>query len=733
MRVLTHTIEKIQPSSGSMPADLFEQVLAGHGLTRRQVFQLCELAGLAAAATACGGDGDSATSSSAATSTTAGATTSTVPATSTTAAPPTTEGQIASTPPPTRAISTKWAPFDDAGTEEREAGLYSSATGSADKFSGNLDADAYAKVSSGAQGAAASAEAWVRWSYTHPSSAPLVRAAPQLAFTTDTGEAAIASDAENGGGSYLVVLFSRVIDTTDGTEVRFPVRREGAARVLNLDPLTQSHDFEQACGVVFQPGHAYRIDALLTVRADVFSAAGVEVTAYHGPSGGGNGEASKSYSATVQSITLVTMEPPWVRTMIKSLFEPARDTYDSYEEALADVSGRGYFEAGAQVELAAGGSFQPGLSSITITALDAKIVQLRNCPLSYAINAAGDTAVLTLPPPALLPLEGKTWRFVVVLDPEYLTVAAGRSDIAVPVFRPWFDMMLDLEVAAQAQRASRPAGVGPSVDAGPAAGIERRGTTVSAQEFFNPSHWCLALPASQFRALTATDGRSTMPEYAQPLPVLVYTPADVAAPEWNDKALAVTVEPMPTWAPRTWQFSTEPWVIVTILDLWNIFYWSCAHPVVAEFGMELCANPEFVQLLQRVGESSEDYRRYLDGLYWLTPVPGVAIKLTDLPETLTAGLTSGGPLYVNVAGVLVPLVVFLSRRLRRFIRHVVVLDTLQTAWAAVRPRQQHTLTLAGHVSNGTLDDDDFDQHTYTVLMDYVPALQPWSLQEPIAL
>ena len=59
------------------------------------------------------------------------------------------------------------------------------------------------------------------------------------------------------------------------------------------------------------------------------------------------------------------------------------------------------------------------------------------------------------------------------------------------------------------------------------------------------------------------------------------------------------------------------------------------------------------------------------------------------------------------------------------------LDTLQTLWAQVRPMQQHQLGIMGFVANDTQQDEDHDQRTYNVLMDFVPALQPWSLQTPI--
>ena len=63
---------------------------------------------------------------------------------------------------------------------------------------------------------------------------------------------------------------------------------------------------------------------------------------------------------------------------------------------------------------------------------------------------------------------------------------------------------------------------------------------------------------------------------------------------------------------------------------------------------------------------------------------------------------------------MIPIVVFLSPRLRRWIRRLVTYEVPSDLWAQVRPKQQH------------------DHRQYTVLMELVPSLQPWSLQETAA-
>jgi hypothetical protein len=107
-------------------------------------------------------------------------------------------------------------------------------------------------------------------------------------------------------------------------------------------------------------------------------------------------------------------------------------------------------------------------------------------------------------------------------------------------------------------------------------------------------------------------------------------PADPIAAEWSRrlkeelsrrrflslKASVVTNVPsLPAGVQRA-EFTTEPVVIVSLLDLWNQFL-DMEHLITQATGLEWCANPRFIRLLHQVGENAEAHRDYLNGLDWL--------------------------------------------------------------------------------------------------------------------
>ena len=188
------------------------------------------------------------------------------------------------------------------------------------------------------------------------------------------------------------------------------------------------------------------------------------------------------------------------------------------------------------------------------------------------------------------------------------------------------------------------------------------------------------------------------------LPAQVYVPSGGTRPQFDSTGLTLTYTSSPTLQYNGREFTTEPVVIVSLLDLWNQFI-NAAHPVLEGQGLSIAANPRFIQLLQQLGENAEAHRLYLDGLYFRRRT-GELVKVTDLPEY--AGEFGDGrqPLYINIEGYMIPVAAFLSPRLRKWVRRIVTVQLLKQWWAQNRPQQQRQLVLSGRVTSGTTSDSE---------------------------
>lgn len=708
-------------------------------LSRREFLRLCEISALGLALSGCA-TAEIATTSSTATTTAAALPTTTALPTSTSLA--VRSAAPAPSPVPLRSTD-RWPNYDAAGQTSNTTGRYSSAPSEA-KVNGTLKASASAKIGTNSQGASAEGRAWVRWDYTHPAG-PDHRATVAVDYTINPGDSGTSVSMDQGA-SKMVMVSAEVVDLTQGGEKTFIAIERQMFAYVRVPLMDGPYKFQET-PVLFKGGHKYQIFVRLMARADCFSGAGMDVNAWHGPSGESGGSSSVSTGITVNSIMLKTLEPPWVQTMIHAMYTPVSDTYDPYERALMAAVGRGYCISGAILRVSAGGMYDPALSYIRISAPNSTIVQLKDLPLQNTISQDGQTAQITLPPYDNLPLHGGTWNFVLRMDPEFLT-PADRLDVQVPLFKPWIGLMQDMSLAIREELwAQKNAGVGkgpvlaslatPSGAHGSAdpASLQAAATAtvaVPAEDFYRARYWCLALPVAQFESLTLAEPTVVMPKLAIPMPVTLYVPSGVSTPVLNPAGLQVTTTPMPAFARSGgWQFSTEPVVVVRVLDLWAQFL-RCSHPFAQRQGVEWCANPRFIRLLQQVGEREEAHRQHLDGLYWLKE-PGVAIKLTDLPGSLIEAKLNRGPMVVSIGGAVIPVAVFLSPRLRKWVKRVILLSTLSQLWQEMRPRQSRHLGLNGYVEmvgNPSIYKEDSDGIDYEVLFDFIPELQPITGAEP---
>jgi len=600
--------------------------------------------------------------------------------------------------PPTR---TK--PFDHAAVEKQ--GVGTSAT--ADNVTGELSGAVSVKASGYVTSIAGVVRPYVRWNYSFNGSEP-VRAAVVAQYSLDCGAFDVyAGDPTCGSGYSDVRAGVRITDlSSDDNPVRYSIESKGTAQMVV--PLNFAQSFKgQEIIVIFKPGHNYAIDVYLQVQAGVYSGESLGVQGTPG------GQASASATMTVEAIRLLTMAKPWIRTSLTEIYSPVHDTYDRYEELFtAGTGGRHYGLAAAWVEVAAGGRYDTAQSHVVISGDPAPYVSVGTSGLQ---PTPSPTSVrLTLPDCYSLPLEGKTWRFIAYFDPEFQT---PRDDLGVgpPMFRTAFETMFD---AGQLQRAA-------ALDSGlmPGTGIRLAAdraaaplakTTFQPRQFFDPGNWSVAMPA----AWLVTPPGSRTAAKPNKLKVQLCVPPGQAAPPLDKAYLTVSTTKDLKLAVARPEFTTEPVVLVSIEELWKML---CK--VQLPNGLQLCANPPFIQLVQRLADDAEAYRMFLDNLYLKAP-NGQLYKVTDLDEDRPTLLLQG-------PGGTTP--IWLPRRLRVFIRRAAALQQAAALFAESRPTQEHRIRVQGYVQNDAgQNGQSAHERAYHVVLDLVPRPQPWHLPEMTA-
>ena len=592
---------------------------------------------------------------------------------------------------------TRVKPFDSDGVEKQ--GLVSQS--SANKTTGQLKASINVQCQGYNTMMAGAARPYVRWHYTLGGTTE-VRAAVVVQYTLQYGSLDNGAGDPTCGMSYSDVrLGVRITDTSSSDNpVRYPIEAKGTAQAIV--PLTYDQSWRgQSMVVAFKPGHSYYIDVYLHVQAGV---SGGESLGVQGTAGG---DASASAAATIESIRLKTMANPWIRTSITDLYSPAHDTYDRYEQLFANTN-RQYGTACAWVEVSAGGRYDANASEVVIDCSPAPYVKVGpTCP---AATPSPTSVRLHLPDCYDLPLEGKTWRFLAYFDAEFQTPRDNVS-IGPPLFRPCFETMF---AAGQFERAA-------VLDTGlePGHGIHlvasRSDTTFTPKQFYDPGNWSVMLPASWF-AGTATRAK---PKKPNKMKVQLYVPPGQTTPVLDKTYLTVqTTRSLSLGGDRP-EFSTEPVALISIEELWKMV---CKIQLPND--LTLCANPPFIQLIQRLETDAEAWRLYLDNLYLKAP-DGTLYKVTDLdeerPQLALAGPNGTTPIW-------------LPRRVRQWIRRAVVISKTAELLADSRPTQKQTIRVSGHVQNtaGQFENAHHERDYYVVL-DLMPRPQPWPIQEMTTL
>ncbi len=365
----------------------------------------------------------------------------------------------------------------------------------------------------------------------------------------------------------------------------------------------------------------------------------------------------------------------------------------------------------------------------------------------------GGTATLKLPEYSTLPLEGKTWKFAVVFDPDYQTRTDSIRYIG-PVFEPILRGWQEVDVAFSGKGPHGSTGVGGKVFAldpagekqaapprkPPSSGAGSRDTnpkpkpkpkppgpskltlTVPVEEFYRAESWYTVLPASRFEEWTRTSATTPPAGVARSeaisLPVAVYTPPSAKKVSFSPDHLKVTHIGNLAIAGNH-QFSTEPVVVIRIVDLWMQI---CKYQTPR--GLSVAATPRFIQWLQTLGERLEAQREFFDSLYYRSP-SGELYKLTELGDEVAVILVLGHRARKQEHRL------GSARRWLRVARHVMAAEELSAWWAKTRPRQTHTLKFRGTVTNAAgQTDQDTNTKSYQVFFDFLPSLQPWPLELP---
>jgi hypothetical protein len=361
-------------------------------------------------------------------------------------------------------------PFDAADVE-RTTGY---AHGTANPDTGQLTAGVNARCSGYQTSGAGEARPFVRWVYRYEGRQD-VKATVLAKYTFSPGDMSISVESpESGGGDVGMAFGIRVTDTADPSAcLEFPL--EIYAAVQLLVPAESSDGFRgQRAAVTFKPSHTYYIDAYLDLYGGVY---GGESHTPTQPAPGGTVTASAS--ATVEALSLQTMARPWIMASITRMVPTTHDTWDLYERALKEVTGREYFATGFWAEASAGGAYDPNQSRVVIEAPKSVLLKVKDSPLPS--NLADNAITLQLPNPYDLPLEGGTWHFLVLLDPEFdltqeLPVKLNVPPLIAPLLGTW-------------DVTSRKALASPGVERLPQ-------TAMPITEFYSGKNWFLIVPAS---------------------------------------------------------------------------------------------------------------------------------------------------------------------------------------------------------------------------------------------
>ena len=369
--------------------------------------------------------------------------------------------------------------------------------------------------------------------------------------------------------------------------------------------------------------------------------------------------------------------------------------------------------------VSAGGMYDAGLSLVTLRSPQAPILKLQGCSLPATYSTDRREVTLILPPASDLPLAGGTWRFIVVFDPEF-KMPWDDIEFAPRLLRPVVGTWLELDRQAEAKLSgtdttsvsSRKAAPAPSFTA-----TRTPATSATAMYVYDPAHWVVVLPARRFAELIkGADTR--LPAKAAKLQVSLYTPPGQTPVKLASPTIAVN--PKPQVHLDGPQFSTEPWVILTVLEIWKQL---CQ--LQGPRGLHLCANPAFVRFLEQLAERDEAFREYLDSLYYRAP-NGQLYKLTDLSEELAQNLPT-----VSIGGR--PPLIFLlvlPRHIMRWMRRAALAQELTQILKGLRPMQDGGIVITAYVRNNMGGrDDDSARVSYKVLFDFVPRTQP----QPLAI
>ncbi len=277
-------------------------------------------------------------------------------------------------------LPSKPVPFDSDGIEK--GGM--TANVSADKQTGNVSAAAKAVLTGKAYSAWSCTRAYVRWQLTYTGQQP-AEATVALKYTLNPQPGDTSVDPSCGTGWTSLDVGVRVTDTASGDVLDIPIESQGYMQAVL--PIAYSDNFRgRQASIKFRPGRTYHIDAPgRTYHIDAYLMASASVSAdldvsTKGPAGSASGSAGIQGSASIQGIALFTCARPWIKTVIRNVTYATRDTYDVYQRALSEATGRPYFAAGAQLDLTAGGCYDRNQSTVSIEFPNARILEIRNLP-----------------------------------------------------------------------------------------------------------------------------------------------------------------------------------------------------------------------------------------------------------------------------------------------------------------------------------------------------------------
>jgi len=596
------------------------------------------------------------------------------------------------------------------------------ASGTADKETGQISATVNATNASGI------AEAYVRWIYTYNGNES-IQATVALKYSVTWGQLECHVDDPTAGAAMArATVGVRIRDASAGDTVIICVESKGQGQMMVPYNFGEGYRGQQEA-VTFRPGHTYYLDAYVKAEGLVY---GGEAADQFSPDPGGRAKAS--LSATIHSIALRTCAAPWIVTRIVSVYTPTRDTYDLYENALGAATGRNYFEAGAWIEVSAGGRYDRNQSQVNIKSYEAPIVRLKDCTLPYTVNENRDTATIRLPDCYSLPLEGKTWRFLLVTDPEYKT---ATSDVSLgPVFaQPIFACMAATSaqvprqtLAAEKERAS--------------VRVEHVKGAIPAQYFFDARNWYFVVPARDWTGRGLREQEFCPPEHSVVrMPQInagLYVPGNMPQPHIETPELNLKpVRDLKFSDPHD-AISDEPVVIIRLLDLLLAL---CK--VEGPQGYTLCYDNRFVRRLEQSMDDAEFWRDQIKHTYFCLP-NGEMISLERLsewnpPQRPITDINDirdwdGEFKPVISGGAGMPLVaILMPRRALRWVRRAGALLTLSSLLKDLKPMQcGKTLTVQGIVRNTAgQSNDSYDSEHYDVVFDLIPRQQPWPLAQPM--